>query len=230
MRSTDIAPLLVPAAGPSLSYRQGRIVTWNNQNGENSVDVGGVALANLPILNTAEAIALGPGDVVGLLGAGMSWMILGRVTLPNDPAFASAATSFGAGGDASVTPADLDIFQTAGTDSGFDPAGNPVTVTTYTGKWLIMLSARCEIAGNKAASWFGFSVTGAQTMAADSARAAIVTDPGVGLILTSTYAGLFTGTPGEITIQPEFRLLAGPGVGADADVTWSNRAAIILPY
>lgn len=228
LRSEDLAPLLVGDPGTETRFRQGVIASWNNQTGENSVDVGGATLQNLPILNTAEAIALGVGDVVGLLAAGASWMILGRITPPNDPQFASAATSFGAGGDASVTPEDLDLAALTGLDTGFDPSGNPVTVTTYTGKWLILLSARCEIAGNKAASWFGYSVSGAQTIAADAARAAIVTDPGVGMILTATYSGLHTGAPGEITIQPEFRLLAGPG--APADVIWSNRAAIILPY
>jgi hypothetical protein len=79
---------------PGVGFRQGVVVTWNTATGENSVNVGGTVLQNLPILNTSESIALKPGVAVGLLQFQTSFFILGRITLPNDPDFASAAVEF----------------------------------------------------------------------------------------------------------------------------------------
>jgi hypothetical protein len=90
----NLAPLF-GAGPPGVRFRQGTILTWNANTGENTVDLAGGVLTNVPILNTGEAVALKAGHVVGLLGQGTSWFIVGRVTPPNDPNFAGASVAFG---------------------------------------------------------------------------------------------------------------------------------------
>lgn len=93
MRSDDLASLLRHADG-DIAFHQGRILSWDPNTGENSVRVRGTPLQNLPILNTGEAIALREGHVVGVLRVKSSYFILGRVTVPGTPEFASASVGF----------------------------------------------------------------------------------------------------------------------------------------
>lgn len=97
MITDNLAPLF-GTSGPGVRFRQGTVLTWDPNTGVNTVDVGGSTLANVPILNTGEAVALKAGHVVGLLGQGASWFIIGRVTPPNDPNFAGASLAFGSAG------------------------------------------------------------------------------------------------------------------------------------
>lgn len=94
MITDNLATLFAPSS-PGVRFRQGTILTWNAATGENTIDLAGGTLTNVPILNTGEAIALKAGHVVGMLGQGSSWFIVGRVTPPNDPNFASASLAFG---------------------------------------------------------------------------------------------------------------------------------------
>lgn len=93
LRADDLASLFGNAPQP-LTMRQGTVVTWNSETGENSVIVDGGLLENLPILNTSESIALKTGMVVVLVRWSSQYYILGRVTRPNDPGFAGAAVDF----------------------------------------------------------------------------------------------------------------------------------------
>ena len=68
-----------------LGFRQGVVVSWDESTGTNAVNVNGVILNNLPSLNLGEFVILQPGDVVGLLRAGTTYFILGRLTLPAGP-------------------------------------------------------------------------------------------------------------------------------------------------
>jgi len=79
---------------PEIGFRQGTIITWNPLNGQNSVRIPGALLQNVSILNTGEAVALRAGHNVVLLRIRSNYFILGRVTVPNDPEFASASLSF----------------------------------------------------------------------------------------------------------------------------------------
>lgn len=91
---SDNLATLFDAGQPGVRFRQGTILTWNANTGANTVDLAGGTLTNVPILNTGEAIALKAGHIVGLLGQGSAWFIVGRVTPPNDPNFASASVAF----------------------------------------------------------------------------------------------------------------------------------------
>lgn len=95
MRSDDLAPLLTPSPDKGLGFRQGKVLTFNSQTGENTIDVAGTVLTNVPVMNGSEVIALKPGHVVGLLTvASVAWFILGRILLPTDAQFAPSAAEF----------------------------------------------------------------------------------------------------------------------------------------
>jgi hypothetical protein len=98
MITDNLAPLF-DSGPPGVRFRQGTILTWDPNTGANTVDMGGGTLTNVSILNTGEAIALKAGHVVGLIGQGSTWCLLGRVTPPNDPNFAGASVAFASGKD-----------------------------------------------------------------------------------------------------------------------------------
>jgi hypothetical protein len=98
MISDDLSTLF-DAGQPGVRFRQGTILTWDSNTGSNTVDLAGGTLTNVPILNTGEAIALKAGHIVGMIGQGSSWFIIGRVTPPNDPNFAGASVAFASGKD-----------------------------------------------------------------------------------------------------------------------------------
>lgn len=93
--SADLSPLFAPT-GPGVRFGQGLITAWDATTGQNTIEWSGGTLTDVPILNTGEAIALRAGHVVGMLGQGLTWFIIGRVTPPNDPSFAGASLSFDA--------------------------------------------------------------------------------------------------------------------------------------
>lgn len=95
---TDNLATLFDSGQPGVRFRQGTILSWNSNTGENTIDLAGGTLTNVPILNTGEAVALKAGHVVGLLGQGSAWFVVGRVTPPNDPNFAAASVAFGSAG------------------------------------------------------------------------------------------------------------------------------------
>lgn len=80
-------------------YRQGVILTWNPSTLENTIDVDGVPLVDLPVLGSAEAATFEVGDVVGLHlmlpdhRRGATWAIVGKFVIPNT-ADAFTALSF----------------------------------------------------------------------------------------------------------------------------------------
>ncbi len=93
--SADLSSLFTPA-GPGVRFGQGLITAWDPATGQNTIEWSGGTLTDVPVLNTGEAIALRPGRVVGMLGQGLTWFIIGRITPPNDPDFASASVAFAA--------------------------------------------------------------------------------------------------------------------------------------
>lgn len=93
--SDDLAPLF-DQGKPGVRFGQGLITAWDPATGTNTIEWAGGTLTDVPVLNTGEAIALKAGHVVGMLGQGMSWFIIGRITPPNDPNFAGASLSFAA--------------------------------------------------------------------------------------------------------------------------------------
>lgn len=93
MISDDLVPLFDPGQ-PNVRFRQGTVLTWDPDDGSNTVDVGGGTLTNVKVLSTGEAIALKAGHVVSLLGQGGTWWIIGRIAGFGDPDFAGSSVAF----------------------------------------------------------------------------------------------------------------------------------------
>lgn len=81
-RSDDLAPLLIPPAGPVLGFRQGTVAAWDPVTFENQIEVGEALLTDLPLLSSSDAALITVGDVVSILTFGPSWGILGRFVQP----------------------------------------------------------------------------------------------------------------------------------------------------
>jgi hypothetical protein len=97
MITDDLTPLF-DGGQPGVRFRQGTVLTWDASTGANTIDVAGATLTDVSILNTGEAIALKAGHIVGLLGQGSAWFIIGRITPPGDANFAAASVEFGSAG------------------------------------------------------------------------------------------------------------------------------------
>lgn len=94
MRSDNLVPLLAAEnAGAGVGFRQGTVVAYDQDTAANIVQVGNSLIENMPILNTSEASLLVPGDVVGILTAGGTWAIMGRLVIPGTPEAASSIQS-----------------------------------------------------------------------------------------------------------------------------------------
>lgn len=81
-----------------LRLRKATIIEWDQGTGQNVLLFNGSLVANVPMLNTGEVIALQPGHVVALAVTGNSAFILGRITKPGNADFGSAAIDFGTAG------------------------------------------------------------------------------------------------------------------------------------
>jgi hypothetical protein len=174
MRSDDLVPLLAPAPGPALGFRQGVIVTWDQASAENTVSVGGSLLTNVPILNTSEAAILQAGDVVGILTSGATWGILGRFTIPGTPEAVSSLSAL------RTASADVSAIETYSSSSFGDlaTAGPEVEITVgASGRVLVTLSATMEYEAlrgsglNSAGAMMSFQMSGANTLIPFSSRA-----------------------------------------------------------
>lgn len=237
MRSDDLVPLLAPAPGPAVGYRQGLIVTWNPDTAENTVLVGRSLMTNLPILNTSEAAILAAGDVVGILTAGRTWGILGRFTIPGTPEAVTALSSLRT---ASETITSLEGI----TSTSFVASGGPTVdiAVGASGRLLVLVSADISTqrsavaAGNTAIPHgeMGFTLSGANTLAAATSRALVVS----GNMLTSsgtitfgtsgaaTRAVLLTGlAPGLTTVTAAYRL---GGNATQTNISQRNITAMAL--
>ena len=73
-----------PSAPAQLAVRQGVVQSWDADTGENSIQIAGGTIVNIPSL-TAESAELVAGDVVAVLSSGDQALVLGKVTTPGDP-------------------------------------------------------------------------------------------------------------------------------------------------
>ncbi|HEY9418127.1 MAG TPA: hypothetical protein VIQ30_25485 [Pseudonocardia sp.] len=123
MSVTDDLSTLFPIGGEGMQLRQGTIIDWDADTGENTVRVGGAALANLPVL-VAESVILAPGDVVALLVAGDRMFIMGQIRTPGDagtvPTWSADITTLSA--DVATAQTTADTAQTAATTAAADAA------------------------------------------------------------------------------------------------------------
>lgn len=129
--TSDLAALLTPPPSAGVQFSQGRILTWNRERLENTIEWRGITLRDIPLIEGLNNLVLKPGDIVGMLGwapensKGVgSWWILGKLSNPGE--FIADLTFF-LGQVRFMTPDD-------GYDQmyiGSDTAGQPLTIMYY---------------------------------------------------------------------------------------------------
>lgn len=237
MRTDDLGPLFAGEPASAVGFRQGRIIAWNPLTAQNTVDVGGTSLTDVPVLNTSEALLLRPGDVVALLTTGQgaqSWWIAGRVTIPGTPQAASALSMLGV---VAATVATVEATtSTTFTDLATVGPVVPNVLIGNSGRCLVFLTSLIqENSANQArGGTMAFAISGATTRAAsfnDSLRAQH-TDDGVisagfssnNLSAQFTAACIVTGlTAGLNTFTAKY--LSGDG----STVQFGSRTLIVFP-
>jgi hypothetical protein len=240
MATDDLSPYLNRAnPGKPLTYRQGTVVFWDPVTAENIIQVGNELFTDVPILNTNEAAILAAGDIVGIMVAGATWGILGRFTVPGTAAAVSALSSLRTAAD-SVTG--LDSFTGTSFVAASTFPGPEVTISVgASGRLLIFLSADISGQGSAAANntvqpggMMGFVLSGANTLAASSARAYRVTGNALTNSSAITYGATGAGTravlldgltPGSTTVTAQYAKI---GTATQANITNRNIAVMAL--
>jgi hypothetical protein len=217
-RADDLTDLFLPsppASSQDLRFRQGVVVAWNQETAENVVHVGGTDLVNLPVLNTSEAISLSPGDVVGIIVAGSTMAVLGRLTIPGTPAAASALDAFRGKvllSEQIVTDTVSPFEDTSsGTFTDLATVGPTCTdvLISATGRALVIVS--CNMATPDKGGIMGFEVSGATSLPADITRSVGLSASGttsIGALLSRVIEvpGL---TPGLNTFTAKYERTSG---------------------
>lgn len=185
MTSDDpLADLFAPApAGQSqaMTYRQGRIVTFNPVTLENTVSVGGSVLVNLPLLGVAEAASFVAGSIVGLAcvrgDGGETWAIIGRFVTPNTADATDAITQVGQSIVTGFTAATESTTSVPFTDLA--TVGPVATLNIRaSGKVLIFLGATISVGGGGAGPAAGSIWGGFMNFAASGANIIAAGTPG----------------------------------------------------
>lgn len=230
MRSNDLIPYLnKPATGSPITMRQGVVVSWNSATAENQILVGGSLMTNLKILNTSEAALLAPGNVVAILVSGGTWGILGRFTEPGSPEAVSALSSLKTQSASELT---LDNITSTSFAAAPTPGPSVQIQVGATGRLLVLLTAEftgqtAKAAANSAVAGgqMGFTLSGANTLAAASDRALVVSGNMLasssaitfGVTAASTRAVYLQGlNPGLTTVTAVYRYV-GNGTQISVD-------------
>lgn len=195
-RADDLVDLFAAApAGPGqpITYRQGTVLEWNPRTAENTVRVGSTDLVNLPILNTGEAALLTAGATVGIMVAGSTMAILGRLTIPGTP---EAVTALEIVSNNVYTAVNADYGERS-TTAWDDPTGTagPTVSDVYigrSGKAIVMVSATIATGGLPyLGGGMSYVITGATTRAAPAAGTDLTlqadTDGGFGFGATRVF-------------------------------------------
>ncbi|MCS7477509.1 hypothetical protein ACFFQW_36005 [Umezawaea endophytica] len=230
-RSADLTQFMSGVDPSEVGFSQGFVVSWNPDTGENVIKTRGATFNNVSVMDSSDIVTIRAGSIVGLLRWKNSYFVLGSIVAPgSDTVEARSAISFSTG----ITPGPLNQSQGTGTSSGYVESGNDVTFTTYSGRFLIMLTAQVDLSGARSAARFSYAayadLDGANIAASD-ARAAMVLDPGAAMGIQQTVAYSNTHNVGgyaHITVKPAFKLTAGPAFAAAA--IWTNRSVIVHPF
>lgn len=92
--TNTLADLISLPESNGLDFHSGVVIEFDPVTGSNLINVLGALVPDLPMLNIGDTTNLAAGDVVGLLKVQHSYMIIGRVVLPNSQVFATSAVSF----------------------------------------------------------------------------------------------------------------------------------------
>jgi len=168
-RPDDLASLLITGKSEGVGFRQGTVLAYNPLTGENTILVGGGIVTNLPILNTSEALLLEAQSVVGILTAGPSWFILGRITVPNTPQALTALNAI------RIASANVPDFDNTASTTFVDLATPGPSVDLFvgpTGRCLVLLTTAIQesLTTTPRGGIMGVAVSGATTRPASFNR------------------------------------------------------------
>lgn len=211
MSGDDLTPFLMPGPKSDVGFHSGVVVTWNADTGENTIEVAGAFLTDVPILNTGEAIALKAGHVVGLLRFKQTYFVLGRVTVPGSADFASASVAFGS---VSAFAFNFQLSPTL-----LDKITADIAVPAWADQALVLATADCTGANPGAVDIIQCAAKIDGVVGDENAAVQAAANQGmaVGASLTS-----IVNNPGTtITIAASMRSITGTFVNA------SNRASIV---
>lgn len=91
MNTEELAPLVVPPGDADLDFRAGTVLAWNPTTGQNTIDVGGAPLQDLPMLSIGDTVNIAVGDTVALLRYKSTMYIQGRIVQPGSGVLATSA-------------------------------------------------------------------------------------------------------------------------------------------
>lgn len=239
MPAEELDPLFDPPPEPGaqpLSYRQGRIVTFNLATLENTVQVGQTVLSNLPLLGVAEADTLAAGSVVGLLVTGAEYAIVGRFVRPNTAEAVDAINRLSSQIQSVQVNVGESTTSTVYTDLTTIGPVVPVTVRS-SGRLIIMTTA--DITADKAGGVGGglMSVQIADVFGSVIYSASDVTMPAlqhmysdnathsVGDSIGATRLGLIALAPGSYVVTAKY---SAQGGGGNASFSRRNVTCISL--
>lgn len=89
--NNDLAALLTPAPSKGVQFSQGKILSWDRNRLENTIEWRGITLTDVPMIEGLNNLVLKVGDVVGLMGwapenaKGVgTWWIIGKLSNPGE--------------------------------------------------------------------------------------------------------------------------------------------------
>lgn len=227
MQVDDLAPLLhfIPRFGGTvdrqgdLGFHQGVISAWNSITGENTINVAGGTVTNIPVMSTADSIMLAVGDVVGMLRFKSTYFILGRIGPP------------GAGAALGIRAAKVTTSQTTTSTSYTDLATvGPQLTNVYIGssrRCLVFIAAACAATNDLAA--FNVAVSGASTIAPSSVEDGYIGGGGTNVIQGGIATFLLLGAAeglnaGLNTFTMKYKSVNG------STVAFLNRKMAVFPF
>lgn len=77
--SEDFLPQIIPLE-QNIGYRQGIVVSWDVNTGNNEIRVAGTILLNLPLITQSDLVSIRNGDTVAIIRFNDSYAILGKIT------------------------------------------------------------------------------------------------------------------------------------------------------
>lgn len=133
--AADLAPIIAAAqqGTPDVGFRQGTVISWDSSTSSNAVEIGGVVVRDLTVLNLGDFTILQPGDVVGLLRYRTTYFILGRVIPPSAPQTDRSVFDYDASGQSQQN------YAIATTGGKFAPA--TITPPSWAGEVLVHATA-----------------------------------------------------------------------------------------
>lgn len=222
-----------PSGGEDTALYTGRVESWDDATGVNSVYVNGTSIPNMRCLSIGAGIVLVPGDVVEVIRKQTQWFILGKVAAP------------GAGAALGVRQDYVDTFEQT-TNVGYSdlPTFGP-TVSAYISsarRALVLVGAQSTCINGFAqmtAEVSGASSILAGTLASQASATSGTFDnakPAAGTVHTwgtPLSAQVFTAADGLNqglnVFTAKYRRTTAPGF-TPADCGFSRRRLVVIPF